>query len=380
MKKLILILISILFVTNVYAHSTKGHTPNLDYSAQCTKKKSVLNFISKHKLFKGKGEIVKFNSYTGFDQRSVLTGDIKNNSIEITGYLSLPKGTGKVPIVIWTHSSGGPAIYIWNDFTYHGYNNLLDAGIGVMFVDNFCHRGAKETWRDQSRVPLVNGAIDAMMALKLLKSHPRSNGKFGTTGHSRGGTNSLYLADVKFTSKFIEGTEGFDAILPEAAECRMSGLFEEPELTSNTKLLLVHGELDDYTLAKHCVEYVKKIKAKPGQVKFDIKKGWYHEWHSGSKPKRIGGAQIFHGCPAITVDNEGNTVGEMMDLVLNKYKLWPTMEATQKAMRDEPRKTFKKMFKVFKGEKCIKKGVTIGGKNMDEYMPQFINFFKENLL
>ena len=44
MKKIILILLSILFATNVYAHSTKGHTPNLDYSAQCTKKKSVLNF------------------------------------------------------------------------------------------------------------------------------------------------------------------------------------------------------------------------------------------------------------------------------------------------------------------------------------------------
>ena len=26
------------------------------------------------------------------------------------------------------------------------------------------------------------------------------------------------------------------------------------------------------------------------------------------------------------------------------------------------------------------KGVTIGGDNMDVYMPQFINFFKENLL
>jgi dienelactone hydrolase len=380
MKKLILILISILFVTNVYAHSTKGHTPNLDYSAQCTKKKSVLNFISKHKLFKGKGEIVKFNSYTGFDQRSVLTDGIKKNPIEITGYLSLPEGNGKVPIVIWTHSSGGPAIYIWNDFTHHGYNNLLNAGIGVMFVDNFCHRGAKETWRDQSRVPLINGAIDAMMALKLLKSHPRSNGKFGTTGHSRGGTNGLFLADVKFTSKFIDGTKGFDAILSEAPECRLSGLFKEPELTSNTKLLLVHGELDDYTLAKHCVEYVKKIKAKPDQVKFDVKKGWYHEWHSGSKPKRIGGAQIFHGCPAITVDNEGNTLGEMADLVINKYKLWPSMEAANQSMQDEPRKAFKKMFKVFKGEKCIKKGVTIGGENMDEYMPQFINFFKENLL
>jgi hypothetical protein len=26
------------------------------------------------------------------------------------------------------------------------------------------------------------------------------------------------------------------------------------------------------------------------------------------------------------------------------------------------------------------KGVTIGGKHKDEYMPQFINFFKKNLL
>ena len=379
MKKLLLILITILITTNVYAHSTKGHTPNLDSKKECTKKKSGLNFISKHKLTRG-GEIIKFNSYAGFGQRSVLTGGIKNNPIEVTGYLTLPEGTGKVPIVIYTHSSGGPFIYIWNDWFYHSYKNLLAAGIGVMMIDNFCSRGARETWRDQSRVPLINGAIDAMMALKLLKSHPRSNGKFGTTGHSRGGTNSLFLADVKFTSKFIEGTKGFDAILPEAAECRMSGLFSEPELTSNTKLLLVHGELDDYTSAKYCVEYVKKIKAKPGQVKFDIKEGWYHEWHSGSKPKKIKGAQTLHKCPAITVDNEGNTIGEMADLVLNKYKLWPSMEAVNQSMQNEPQKAFKTMFKVFKGEKCIEKGVTIGGKNMDEYMPQFMSFFKDNLL
>ena len=76
---------------------------------------------------------------------------------------------------------------------------------------------------------------------KVLQSHPRSNGKFGTTGHSRGGTNSFFLADVKLTSKFLGGTKGFDAILPEAAECRMAGFFAEPELTSNTTILVVHG-------------------------------------------------------------------------------------------------------------------------------------------
>ena len=36
MKKIILILITVFLTTNVYAHPTKGVTPNLDYSAQCT--------------------------------------------------------------------------------------------------------------------------------------------------------------------------------------------------------------------------------------------------------------------------------------------------------------------------------------------------------
>jgi len=379
MKKILLILLAVFITTNVYAHSTKNITPNMDSKKECRKKKSALKYISTHPLRKG-GELIKFNSYTGFDQRTVLTDGMKNNPIEVTGYLTLPEGTGKVPIVIYTHSSGGPFMYIWNDWFHHSYKNLLAAGIGVMMIDNFCARGARETWRDQSRVPLINGAIDAMMALKLLKSHPRSNGKFGTTGHSRGGTNSFYLADVKLTSKFLGGTKGFDAILPEAAECRMSGFFEEPELTSNTKLLVVHGGADDYTVAKYCEEYAKKIKAKPGQVKIDIKEGWFHEWHSGNKPKRIKGAMTLHECPSIQVDNEGNTTGPMADLVVNKYKIFPSMEAAMQAAQDEPRKTFKKMFGIFKKEKCLAKGVTIGGKHMDEYMPQFINFFKENLL
>ena len=40
----------------------------------------------------------------------------------------------------------------------------------------------------------------------------------------------------------------------------------------------------------------------------------------------------------------------------------------------------KKMFGIFKKKKCLGKGVTIGWKHVHEYMPQFINFFKENLL
>tara|TARA_B100001027_G_scaffold84347_1_gene57755 strand:- start:402 stop:1535 length:1134 start_codon:yes stop_codon:yes gene_type:complete len=377
MKNIFLVSIfSIFFASNLLAHKS----PQFDSKSNCTKKRSMLSAISKVKGYGG-GEIIKFNSYTGFDQRTVLINGHLNNPIEITGYLRLPEGTSKVPIVIYTHSSGGPGDYIWDDFVYHAAQNLLKEGIGVMYIDNFCPRGARSTWRDQSKVPLINGAIDAMMALKVLQSHPRSNGKFGTTGHSRGGTNSFYLADVKFTSKFIKGTKGFDAILPEAAECRMAGFFREPELTSNTTLLVVHGGADDYTLAKYCKEHAERIKAPPGKVKIDVKEGWYHVWHAGKKPWREKMAMTLHDCPDVYIDNNGKVINPIWkEWLIEKYKLFPSEEAWYEAAQNKPRKTFKTIFKAMKKEKCLSKGVTIGGNNMDVYMPQFINFFKDNLL
>ena len=154
MKKILLILFTILFTTSLLAHSP----PDFNSKDNCRKKYSMLKAIAKLKGYSG-GEIIKFNSYTGLDQRTVLTDGHLNNPIEITGYLQLPEGTNKVPIVIYTHSSGGPGDYVWDDFVYHAAQNLLKEGIGVMYIDNFCSRGARETWRDQSRVPLINGAI-----------------------------------------------------------------------------------------------------------------------------------------------------------------------------------------------------------------------------
>ena len=65
-------------------------------NAKCRKKSSVLNWVSKYKFQKG-GEIIKFQSYTGFDQRTVIIDGHKNNPIEITGYLQLPKVLKKFP-------------------------------------------------------------------------------------------------------------------------------------------------------------------------------------------------------------------------------------------------------------------------------------------
>jgi hypothetical protein len=95
MKKILLILFAIFITTNALAHSTKGITPNMDSKQECMKKRSALNYISRHPKMKG-GELIKFKSFTGFDQRTVLTDGIKNNPIEITGYLMLPEEQEKL--------------------------------------------------------------------------------------------------------------------------------------------------------------------------------------------------------------------------------------------------------------------------------------------
>ena len=127
MKKILLILFAVLFSTSLLAHSS----PEFDSRSNCSKKRSMLTAISKLKGYGG-GEIIKFNSYTGLDQRTVLIDGHLNNPVEITGYLRLPEGTGKVPIVIYTHSSGGPHDYVWDDFVYHAAQNLLKEGIGAV--------------------------------------------------------------------------------------------------------------------------------------------------------------------------------------------------------------------------------------------------------
>jgi hypothetical protein len=91
---------------------------NFDPKKLCSKKRSLLEPAVK-KLFFG-GEFIKFNSYTGFDQRAVIVGAHKKHPIEITSYLLLPEGSGKVPIVIWAHASGGDgnACVMWVEEPY----------------------------------------------------------------------------------------------------------------------------------------------------------------------------------------------------------------------------------------------------------------------
>ena len=103
MKKIILILITILLHTAANADHYKSiiDIENFDPKQHCSKKKSLL--VPTAKVFPG-GEFIKFDSYSGFDQRAVIVGAHKKHPVEITSYLLLPEGSGKVPIVYFKYS------------------------------------------------------------------------------------------------------------------------------------------------------------------------------------------------------------------------------------------------------------------------------------
>jgi hypothetical protein len=366
MKKILLILFEFFITTSVFAEDGHG---------TCTKKDSILLNVKK-KAYKN-SEIITLDSFSSVDSYGVIKGDYKSNPAKFTGLLSLPSGTNKVPIIIWQHGSGGAADFASN-YYQKLHSGLHEMGIGVMFLDSYCARGVKDTWRDPWKGPLMNQAIDSFMALKYLKSHPRFNGKIGAAGHSRGGANGIMVSDVKFASIFTGNNKGFDAVLAEAPECRMSGFFVNYELTSNTKLKYVGGSLDNWTPAAPCVEYLKKAKSNK-KIEIDVKEGWHHYWIGDFRVRKVG-APNFEGCPYYMVDDNGVGVGEIVEIGLNKHKLFPSMEAFHISAKENPKKHFKIMMSLLKKEKCFKRGVTLGGNHGFEFAPEVLSFFKTNLL
>jgi hypothetical protein len=87
----------------------RGVTPDFDYRQNCTKKNSVLNYISKHTLYSGdKGEIIKFNSYTAFDVQNVMSGALTTPFTLKSGIIQTVKvAFGTTAALGYSGSSGG---------------------------------------------------------------------------------------------------------------------------------------------------------------------------------------------------------------------------------------------------------------------------------
>jgi len=196
---------------------------------------------------------------------SLKDGSYKKSPVKIDALIAYPKkGEGPFPIVVFNHASGGAWMWSneWFKFDRQQAKTLLKKGIAVMFVDNFNGRSVINTGADQSQVSTYSYYIDAFMTLEYLSKDPRVNiKKVGITGWSRGGMNSLAIAEKRIRDALISKDLYYAASLPRSVECRQSGYFRNPQPIKETKILMVNGKIDDASHAHICEEYGEKMKA-----------------------------------------------------------------------------------------------------------------------
>jgi len=338
MKKIFIILICLLIVSPSFAGTSPLHTL--------------------WPYFK-EGKMVRIPSYNSKpfpnEFMSLKDGSYKKSPVNIDALMVFPKkGEGPFPVLVFNHASGGSALFSneWFKFNRQMAKILLKKGIAVMFVDNFSGRNVISAGADQAQVSTYSFYIDAFITLEYLSKDPRVNiKKVGITGWSRGGMNSLAIAETRIRDALISKDLYYAASLPRSNECHQSGYFRNPQPIPETKILMVNGKIDDASHAHLCEEYGEKMKANGADIEVITKAGWGHGFEANYVAEYEAHQEKWLECPAYYTEDDG----------------MPNKDAKIDAS-------------------CITYGYHIGGsrkvggKSWEMFRSPFLKFFKKNLL
>ena len=264
------------------------------------------------KFFK-EGKLIKIPSYNSGpfpnEFMSLKDGSYKNSPVKIDGLIVFPKkGEGPFPIIVFNHASGGAWMWAneWFKFDRQMAKIFLKKGVAVLFVDNFNGRSVVSADEDQSQVSTYSFYIDAFMTLEYLSKDPRVNiKKVGITGWSRGGMNSLAIAEKRIRDALISKDLYYAASLPRSVECRQSGFFRNPQPIKETKILMVNGKIDDASHAHICEEYGEKMKAAGADIEVKTKDGWGHGFEANYSAEYEKHLEAWHECPDYYTEDDG---------------------------------------------------------------------------
>ena len=264
------------------------------------------------KFFK-EGKLIKIPSYNSGpfpnEFMSLKDGSYKNSPVKIDGLIVFPKkGEGPFPIIVFNHASGGAWMWAneWFKFDRQMAKIFLKKGVAVLFVDNFNGRSVVSADEDQSQVSTYSFYIDAFMTFEYLSKDLRVNiKKVGITGWSRGGMNSLAIAETRIRDVLVSKDLYFAASLPRSVECRQSGFFRNPQPIKETKILMVNGKIDDASHAHICEEYGEKMKAAGADIEVVTKHGWGHGFDANYSAEFEAGQEVWHNCPDYYTEDDG---------------------------------------------------------------------------
>ena len=184
-----------------------------------------------------------------------LKGDAEAKPMTTTGKLRVAQGTGRLPVVVLMHGSGGlgATIDMWE-----GEFNAL--GISTFALDGFTARGITQTSTNQALLGRLNFILDIYRGLDVLAKHPRVDGRrIMLMGFSRGGQAALYASLKRFHQLWNKSGLEFAAYVPFYPDCATT--FVGDTDVADRPIRIHAGTPDDYNPVALCKAYAERLKA-----------------------------------------------------------------------------------------------------------------------
>jgi len=296
-------------------------------------------------------EKVFFESANPFAMSDVINDLDNQEKQEVYGILTLPNDSvsdQKYPLIIGVAGS-----LAWRDHHYEYLDMYQKAGFATFELKSFKSRDIESTVGSQVEVTTAMMILDAYRALEKLSEHPNiDKNKVSITGWSLGGAVSLFSAWLPIKNAITKKVS-FASHLPIYPPC-----FVDPENTDFTDapIHILIGENDNWTPAKPCTEFVKKINKK-GNVGLTIYPNAHHSFDSKSKLTQNEKGYSFKDC-LFKLTEDGDVLMSYLSLPMSS----PFMQ---------------KIGFLF----CVERGVTLGGNPQAREMAfKFAkNFMKKTL-
>jgi dienelactone hydrolase len=225
-------------------------------------------------------EVHAFPSLTITDTQ-FLNGDANGKPVTLTGTLSIAQGTGKLPVAILMHGSGGigPNIPPW-------VQALNANGISTFTIDGFTGRGLTGVGDNQILLGRLNFTLDMYRAMEVLAKHPRVDAnRIALIGFSRGGQGVLFASLERFHKQWNKSGANVAAYVPFYPDCGTA--YRDDTVTTGTPIRIHHGEPDDYNPLRTCLSYVDRLKAAGRDVTITAYPDAQHGFDSPLAPPKV---------------------------------------------------------------------------------------------
>ncbi|CAL78357.1 conserved hypothetical protein; putative alpha/beta-Hydrolases superfamily protein [Bradyrhizobium sp. ORS 278] len=187
--------------------------------------------------------------------RQFLAGDEGGKPVTVVGELRVAQGSGRLPVVVLMHGSGGVGANIaaWT----RTFNAM---GISTFVIDGFTGRGITATSTNQAQLGRLNLIMDIYHSLDVLAKHPRVDPeRIALMGFSRGGQAALYASLERFHKRWNTSGLQFAAYIPFYPDC--STTYRGDTDVAARPIRIFHGGPDDYNPVHTCKAYVERLKA-----------------------------------------------------------------------------------------------------------------------